>query len=44
MKDFELGRWHLSAPEKTAPRRQERKSVYIQLYNKGGRQSDQRLC
>ena len=28
---------HLSSPEKTAPRRQEEESVYIQVCNKGSR-------
>ena len=31
---------HLSSSEKTAPRRQERKSGYIQVCNKGSRQSE----
>ena len=37
-----LGRQHLSSSEKTAPRRQEGKSSYIQVCNKGSRQSEQR--
>ena len=44
VKDSELGRQHLSSPEKTAPGRWEVESGYIQVCNKGSRQSEhQRL-
>ena len=38
--DSEPRRQHLSSPEKTAPRRQEVESDYIQVCNKGSRQSE----
>ena len=43
MKDSESQRQHLSSSEKTDPKRQERKSDYIQVCNKGGRQSEHHL-
>ena len=38
--DSKPRRQHLSSPEKTAPRRQEGESDYIQVCNKGSRQSE----
>ena len=40
VQDSESGRQHLRSSEKTAPRRQEGKSRYIQVCNKGSSQSE----
>ena len=40
VQDFEPGRQHLSSSEKTALRRQEGKSAYKQVCNKGSKHSE----